>query len=62
MAAAFGKLIVGGGTLVLSYRFFNTNLDSFAQKNKYSLKSIEEISICNPEISNDSKFSNRFLK
>ena len=40
MANAFGKLVVGGGAVVLSYRFFNATLDSFTQKNKYSVSDV----------------------
>ena len=50
MANAFGKLVVGGGALVLSYRFFNASIDSFTQKNKYSVKSMKERSKFRPEV------------
>ena len=42
MASAFGKILVGGGAVYFSYRVSNSLIENSSQKNKYSIKSINE--------------------
>ena len=42
MASTLGKLLVGGGTIVISYRLSNTLIESVSKRNKYSEKSVKE--------------------
>ena len=42
MASFLGRAIIGGGAVIYSYRLSNAAIESLAERNKYSRKSIDE--------------------
>ena len=42
MASFLGRAILGGGAVIYSYRLSNAVIESLAERNKYSRKSIDE--------------------
>ena len=48
MAATIGKLLVGGSAVYFTYRFSNSTIETFSERNRYSLKSINQRKLQKP--------------